>query len=88
LIVTYAFNYFPRLFFISFSIYCVLNVHISLRGALANALGSQSQAWIKKEGRVGRMGADTTAIKKKDEKNPMNMTTTVGNFRVGKGDRW
>jgi len=33
------------------------------------------------------MGADTTAIKK-DERNPMNMTTTVGKHRFGKGDRW
>jgi len=34
------------------------------------------------------MNADTTAILKKDEKNPMNMTTTVGKHRIGKGDRW
>jgi len=34
------------------------------------------------------MGADTTANKKKDERNPMNMTTTVGNQWFGKGDQW
>jgi len=33
------------------------------------------------------LGADTTSIKKTD-KNPMNMTTTVGKNRFGKGDRW
>jgi len=34
------------------------------------------------------MDADTTAIKKTDERNPMKMTTTVGKHRHGKGDRW
>jgi len=34
------------------------------------------------------MGTDTTAIKKRDERNPMNMTTTVGKHRFGKGNRW
>jgi len=33
------------------------------------------------------MGADTTAIKK-DERNPINTTTTIGKHRFGKGDRW
>jgi len=32
------------------------------------------------------MGADTTAIKK-PERNPMNMTITVGKHRFGKRDR-
>jgi len=32
------------------------------------------------------MGADTTAIKKYDERNPMNMTTTIGKHRLGKAD--
>jgi len=35
------------------------------------------------------MSADTTAFKrKKDERNPMNMTTTVGKHRFRKGDKW
>jgi len=34
------------------------------------------------------MGADTTAITKKDERNPMNMKTTVGKHWFGKEDRW
>jgi len=33
------------------------------------------------------MGADTTAIKK-HQRNPMNMTTKVGNHRFEKGDSW
>jgi len=34
------------------------------------------------------MGADTTVIKNIDERNPMNMTSTVGKHRFGNGDRW
>jgi len=40
--------------------------------------------------RVGRTGADTQIQRplKEDERNPMNLTTAVGNKRFGKGDRW
>jgi len=37
--------------------------------------------------RIGRMGADTTAIKK-DERNPMSKITRAGKHCFGKGDRW
>jgi len=34
------------------------------------------------------MGANTTATKNKDERNPMNMTTSVRKQPFGIGDRW
>jgi len=34
------------------------------------------------------MGADTTAIKKKDKRNSVNMISTVGKRLLGNGDRW
>jgi len=34
------------------------------------------------------MGADTTAIKKRDERNPMSTITTVGKHLLGNRDRW
>jgi len=49
---------------------------------------SEASAKLRKRRRYGRVRADTTAIKRKDEINPMNMTTTVGKPRLGNGDRW
>jgi len=52
----------------------------------SNALGSQSQAWIKEEGwsyacrYIGHL--------KKDKRSPMNVTSTVVKHQFGKGDRW
>jgi len=56
--------------------------------AVHNAMHSEASLKTGLRRRVGRIGADTTAINKKDKRNPVNMTTTLGKHRFGKGDRW
>jgi len=51
-----------------------------------NLEASPTQAWIKEEG--WSYGCRYNRYLKKYERNPMNITTTVGKHQFGKGDRW